>query len=98
VSETPDTAVEARQRPLDVGLMLPIWTDGSGLPDWTNGRGADGMRWRTAVANARLAETVGFDSVWVSEHHGAGDGYFPFGLSTSRARIYFAHVIVLSSI
>ena len=25
----------------------------------------------------RLAETVGFDSAWVSEHHGAGDGYFP---------------------
>jgi probable F420-dependent oxidoreductase len=25
----------------------------------------------------RLAETLGFDSVWVSEHHGAGDGYYP---------------------
>ncbi len=26
---------------------------------------------------SRLAETLGFDAVWVSEHHGAGDGYLP---------------------
>ena len=25
----------------------------------------------------RLAEQVGFDSVWVSEHHGSSDGYLP---------------------
>jgi probable F420-dependent oxidoreductase len=25
----------------------------------------------------RLAETVGFDSAWVSEHHGSSDGYLP---------------------
>lgn len=29
------------------------------------------------VELSRLAETLGFDSVWVSEHHGAGDGYLP---------------------
>jgi probable F420-dependent oxidoreductase len=26
---------------------------------------------------SRLAETLGFDSVWVSEHHGSSDGYMP---------------------
>src|SRR3990170_5862645 len=25
----------------------------------------------------QLAEAVGFDSAWVSEHHGASDGYLP---------------------
>lgn len=29
------------------------------------------------VELSRLAERVGFDSVWVSEHHGSGDGYLP---------------------
>ncbi|MDQ3991923.1 MAG: LLM class flavin-dependent oxidoreductase [Actinomycetota bacterium] len=29
------------------------------------------------LALGRLAEEVGFDSVWVSEHHGASDGYLP---------------------
>ncbi|HEX6208026.1 MAG TPA: LLM class flavin-dependent oxidoreductase [Actinomycetota bacterium] len=33
--------------------------------------------YRDVVELARLAERVGFDSVWVSEHHGAGDGYMP---------------------
>jgi len=26
---------------------------------------------------ARIAESAGFDSVWVSEHHGSSDGYLP---------------------
>ena len=29
------------------------------------------------VELSRLAEESGFDSVWVSEHHGSGDGYLP---------------------
>jgi probable F420-dependent oxidoreductase len=29
------------------------------------------------VELTRLAETIGFDSVWVSEHHGSSDGYLP---------------------
>jgi alkanesulfonate monooxygenase SsuD/methylene tetrahydromethanopterin reductase-like flavin-dependent oxidoreductase (luciferase family) len=68
VSDTTNTVVEVRQRPLEVGLMLPIWTDGSCLPHWTNGHGEAGMRWSTTVANARLAESVGFDSLWVPDH------------------------------
>jgi probable F420-dependent oxidoreductase len=33
----------------------------------------------------RLAETLRFDSAWVSEHHGAGDGYMPSLLTTLGA-------------
>ena len=33
--------------------------------------------YRDVVELARLAERAGFDSAWVSEHHGAGDGYMP---------------------
>jgi probable F420-dependent oxidoreductase len=43
----------------------------------------------------RLAESVGFDSAWVSEHHGASDGYLPsllvmlaaFAQATSTIRL-----------
>jgi probable F420-dependent oxidoreductase len=35
------------------------------------------QEYRDMVDLVRLAETVGFDSAWVSEHHGAGDGYMP---------------------
>jgi len=33
--------------------------------------------YRKTVDLATVAESVGFDSVWLSEHHGAHDGYFP---------------------
>src|SRR5919204_4280629 len=33
----------------------------------------------------RLAETLGFESAWVSEHHGSGDGYMPSLLPTLAA-------------
>ena len=36
-----------------------------------------GQEYREVLDMVRLAETVGFDSAWVSEHHGAGDGYLP---------------------
>jgi probable F420-dependent oxidoreductase len=48
--------------------------------------------YREVLDLVRLAETLGFDSAWVSEHHGAGDGYLPsllpmlaaFAAATSR--------------
>src|SRR5581483_1510107 len=33
--------------------------------------------YRETLDLVRLAEAVGFDSAWVSEHHGASDGYLP---------------------
>jgi probable F420-dependent oxidoreductase len=33
--------------------------------------------YRDTIELVRLAEALGFDSAWVSEHHGAGDGYLP---------------------
>src|SRR6266511_2246167 len=33
--------------------------------------------YREVLEMVRLAEKLGFDSAWVSEHHGAGDGYLP---------------------
>lgn len=33
--------------------------------------------YRDAIALAKLTEDEGLDSAWVSEHHGAGDGYLP---------------------
>ena len=35
------------------------------------------QEYRDIIELSLLAETLGFDSVWVSEHHGAGDGYLP---------------------
>jgi alkanesulfonate monooxygenase SsuD/methylene tetrahydromethanopterin reductase-like flavin-dependent oxidoreductase (luciferase family) len=33
--------------------------------------------YRETLELVRLAESSGFDSAWVSEHHGASDGYLP---------------------
>jgi probable F420-dependent oxidoreductase len=33
--------------------------------------------YRDIIALVRRAESVGFDSAWVSEHHGVSDGYLP---------------------
>src|SRR2546427_3727912 len=43
------------------------------------------QEYREIVDLARLAETLGFESVWVSEHHGSGDGYMPSLLPTLAA-------------
>lgn len=35
------------------------------------------QEYRDVIEMARMAEALGFDSVWVSEHHGSSDGYLP---------------------
>ena len=36
-----------------------------------------GERYGDAIAEAELAEELGFDSVWLEEHHGVRDHYWP---------------------
>ena len=48
-----------RKRPFNVGMSLPV-TEGS--------MGGDTPRWPDLLAMARLAEEVGFDSVWLPDH------------------------------
>src|SRR5262245_59276084 len=43
------------------------------------------QEYREIVDLVRLAEALGFDSAWVSEHHGSGDGYMPSLLPTLAA-------------
>jgi probable F420-dependent oxidoreductase len=43
------------------------------------------QEYRETVDLVRLAETLGFDSAWVSEHHGSSDGYMPSLLPTLAA-------------
>src|SRR2546429_7531288 len=53
------------------------------------------QEYREVLDLVRLAEALGFDSAWVSEHHGSSDGYLPsllpmlaaFAASTDRIRI-----------
>jgi probable F420-dependent oxidoreductase len=43
------------------------------------------QEYREIIDLVRLAEALGFDSAWVSEHHGSGDGYMPSLLPTLAA-------------
>ena len=53
------------------------------------------QEYRETLELVRLAESVGFDSAWVSEHHGSSDGYLPsllvmlaaFAEATSRIEL-----------
>ncbi|MBA3643588.1 MAG: LLM class flavin-dependent oxidoreductase [Chloroflexia bacterium] len=47
------------QRPLSVGLFLPLWEESTSgkVPAWTE-----------VLARAQLAEAVGFDSIWLPDH------------------------------
>src|SRR3990170_21518 len=45
------------------------------VPDGSSRRFA--REYRETIELVRLAEALGFDSAWVSEHHGSSDGYLP---------------------
>jgi probable F420-dependent oxidoreductase len=53
------------------------------------------QEYRDTLELVRLGEALGFDSAWVSEHHGASDGYLPsllpmlaaFAAATDRIRL-----------
>lgn len=51
---------------------------------------------------SRLAEALGFDSVWVSEHHGSSDGYLPSllpmlaGIATATDRVRLGTGVILT--
>ncbi|MGH2692910.1 MAG: LLM class flavin-dependent oxidoreductase [Actinomycetota bacterium] len=54
------------------------------------------------VELSRLAETLGFDSVWASEHHGSSDGYLPSllpmlaALATATDRVQLGTGVILA--
>jgi probable F420-dependent oxidoreductase len=60
------------------------------------------QEYRDVVKLSRLAETLGFDSVWVSEHHGSADGYLPSllpmlaGLATATERVQLGTGVMLA--
>ncbi|MFT4039457.1 MAG: LLM class flavin-dependent oxidoreductase [Thermomicrobiales bacterium] len=56
---TGSAATSGRRRPLKVGLMFP---------DTEHEFGGGTARWADLLAMAKLAEEVGFDSIWVSDH------------------------------
>ena len=79
---------------IGVGLFTGQIPEGSGRT-WAQEYGE-------IVELARLAETLGFDSVWVSEHHGSSDGYLPSllpmlaGLATATDRLLLGTGVILT--
>jgi probable F420-dependent oxidoreductase len=69
---------------IGLGLFTGQLTPGSGR--------TFAQEYQETIELVRLAESVGFDSAWVSEHHGSSDGYLPsllpmlaaFAASTER--------------
>ena len=61
------------------------------------------QEYRETLELVRLAERVGFDSAWVSEHHGSSDGYLPSmlpllaALAAVTERIELGTGVVLTS-
>jgi alkanesulfonate monooxygenase SsuD/methylene tetrahydromethanopterin reductase-like flavin-dependent oxidoreductase (luciferase family) len=67
----PKSRPRGGRAPLSVGLGLLT----AQLPP--GGGRSPSEEYRDLLRLARLAEKAGFDSVWLSEHHGAADGYLP---------------------
>ncbi|MFC4945028.1 LLM class flavin-dependent oxidoreductase [Pseudonocardia sp. GCM10023141] len=63
------------------------------------GQGSDarGADYRDAVALAVAAEEAGFDSFWVTEHHGLPDGYLPSPLTLLAALAPATETILLGT-
>lgn len=74
------------------GMKFGIWHDYRNPPAW---RRPYGVLYRENLAQIRRAEELGFDAVWLSEHHVTEDGYLPslfpmlaaIAASTERIRI-----------
>ena len=58
-----------------MGVRVGIGLFTAQLP--VNSERTFGQEYRETLELVRLAESVGFDSAWVSEHHGSSDGYLP---------------------
>ncbi len=58
-----------------MGVRVGIGLFTAQLP--TNSERTFEREYRETLELVRLAERVGFDSAWVSEHHGSSDGYLP---------------------
>jgi probable F420-dependent oxidoreductase len=59
--------------PMTVSVGIGLFT--AQLP--ANSKRSFEQEYRETLELVRLAERVGFDSAWVSEHHGSSDGYLP---------------------
>jgi probable F420-dependent oxidoreductase len=76
-----------------VAVQIGIGLFTGQIPAWSDRTFA--QEYREVLDLVRLAETIGFDSAWVSEHHGSSDGYLPsllpmlaaFAAATDRIKL-----------
>lgn len=65
------------------------------LPPWAGHTVA--QEYADALAMTRMAERLGFDSIWVSEHHIAEDGYLPSALPLLAAMAAVTETVTLGT-
>lgn len=63
-------------------MKCGLWFDYRNPPAW---RRADSDIYREVLELSQLAEALGYDSVWLSEHHFVADGYCPALLPAAAA-------------